>query len=120
MSTDTSGITQAKSQASIQSTFFSGQISKSNKSIPISILPDDPEEKRKHIIGLVLKQFPYLSLRNSDECGDRFNLNSSALCPICNGDHKEKTIGNIIKGEWGCGEYHGERTIISIVGMLCR
>ena len=38
MSTDTSGITQVKSQESVQSTFFSGQISKSNKSIPLSYL----------------------------------------------------------------------------------
>jgi hypothetical protein len=58
----------------------------------------------------VLEQFPYLSLRDSDERGDRFNLNNSALCPMCNGDHKEKTIGNTIKGEWGCGDYCEERT----------
>jgi hypothetical protein len=32
----------------------------------------------KHIIGLVLEQFPYLSLRDSDICGDRFSLDSSA------------------------------------------
>jgi len=60
--------------------------------LPISILPDDLEEKRKHIIGLVLEQFPYLSLSDSDECADRFNLDSSTLCPLCNGDHKEKSI----------------------------
>ena len=28
---------------------------------PISILPDDPEEKRKSVINNVLEQFPYLS-----------------------------------------------------------
>ncbi|CAB4437156.1 unnamed protein product [Rhizophagus irregularis] len=65
---------------------------------PISILPDDPDEKQKHIIELVLERFPYLSLRNSDERGDWFSLDSSASCPICNGDHKEKTLGNNIKG----------------------
>jgi hypothetical protein len=58
----------------------------------------------------VLELFPYLSLSDSDERGDRFNLNSSATCPICNGDHKEETIWNNIKGEWGAGEYCGERT----------
>jgi hypothetical protein len=69
----------------------------------IFILPEDPEEKRKHIIGLVLEKFPYLSLRNSDKRG--------ALSPTCNGDHKEKSIrNNIVKGEWGSGEYCGERT----------
>jgi hypothetical protein len=56
------------------------------------------KEKRNHIIGLILEKFPYLSLRDSDERGDGFNLDSSASCPICNGDHKEKTIGNIFKG----------------------
>ncbi|GES91404.1 hypothetical protein GLOIN_2v1847196 [Rhizophagus clarus] len=44
-----------------------------------------------------------LSLSNSDERGARFNLNSSTLYPICNGDHKEETIWNNIKGEWGSG-----------------
>src|SRR5207244_4543139 len=83
----------------------------SNKSrLPISILPEDPEEKRKHIIGLVLERFPYLSLSDSDERADRFNLDSSTLCPLCNGDHKEKSIWNDIKGEWGAGEYCSERT----------
>ncbi|GBB87776.1 hypothetical protein RclHR1_14280007 [Rhizophagus clarus] len=51
-----------------------------------------------------------LSLSNSDERGARFNLNSSTLYPICNGDHKEETIWNNIKGEWGSGEYCGEQT----------
>ncbi|CAB4431801.1 unnamed protein product [Rhizophagus irregularis] len=55
---------------------------KAEVSTPFIILPEDPEEKRKHIIGLVLEQFPYLYLRDSDERGDRFSLNSSALCPI--------------------------------------
>lgn len=42
----------------------------------------------------------YLSLRNSYERGDGFNFNNSVLYPICNHDHKEKTIRNTIKGEW--------------------
>ncbi|PKY47491.1 hypothetical protein RhiirA4_462694 [Rhizophagus irregularis] len=70
-------------------------------SLQISILPEDPEEKRKHIIRLVLERFSYLFLRESDERGGRFNLNSSVLYPmIYNRDHKEKIIGNNIKGEW--------------------
>jgi hypothetical protein len=63
-------------------------------------LPEDPEEKRKHIIGLVLEKFPYLSLDDSDECHDTFNLDISALCPLCNGDHKvNRSIFDEIKGE---------------------
>ena len=73
-------------------------------------MPEDPEEKRKHIIGLVLERFPYLSLRNSGEYGERFNLNSSTLCPLCNGDHKEKSMWNAVNGEWGDDEYYGELT----------
>jgi hypothetical protein len=30
---------------------------------------------------------------------DGFDLNSTALCPICNGDYKEKTLSNTISGE---------------------
>jgi hypothetical protein len=53
------------------STTSSSQINKSNKSrLPISILPKDPEEKRKHIIGLVLERFPSLSLSDSSERGE--------------------------------------------------
>ncbi|POG72919.1 hypothetical protein GLOIN_2v1828828 [Rhizophagus irregularis DAOM 181602=DAOM 197198] len=81
------------------------------------VLPEDPEEKRKHIIGLVLKKFPYLSLDDSDEHYDTFNLDSSALCPLCNGDHKvNRSIFDEIKGEWGAGEYYRER----IYHLNCR
>ena len=99
-----------KFQVSIPSTSFSDQISKSNRSgLPVSILPENPEEKRKHIIGLVLEKFPYLSLDDSDECRDTFNLDGSTLCPLCNGDHKvNRSIFDEIKGEWGDGEYYGE------------
>ena len=105
----TSGITPAKSQVSVPSASSSNQISKSNKSrLPISILPEDLEKKRKHIIGLVLERFSYLSLSDSDKHADRFKLDSSTLCPLCNGDHKEKSIWNDIKGEWGADEYCSE------------
>src|SRR5437763_8999626 len=103
--------TSVKSQVSVPSTSSSDQGSKSNKSrLPISILPDDPEEKRKHIIGLVLERFPSLSLSDSSGRDERFDLNSSTLCPLCNGDHKEESLWNDIKGEWGAGEYCSERT----------
>ncbi|CAB4398851.1 unnamed protein product [Rhizophagus irregularis] len=101
-----------KSQVSVPTTTSSSQISESNQSrLPISILPEDSEEKRKHIIGLVLEKFPYLSLDDSDSRRDTFNLDSSALCPLCNGDHKvNRSIFDEIKGEWGDGEYYGEQT----------
>jgi hypothetical protein len=74
-------------------------------------LPEDPEEKRKHIIGLVLKKFPYLSLVDSSERADNFSLNGSILCPLCKGVHKEKSIfWDDIRGTWGDGAYYGERT----------
>ena len=97
---------------STSSTISSSKVGSSNKfRLLISILPDDPEEKRKHIIGLVLEKFPYLSLDDSDERRDTFNLDSSAPCPFCNGDHKvNRSIFDEIKGEWGDGEYYGERT----------
>jgi hypothetical protein len=55
-----------KSQVSVPFTTSSGQVISSNKSRPpLLILPDDPEKKRKHVIGLVLEQFPYLSFRGT-------------------------------------------------------
>ena len=104
-------VNSPKAEVSTSSTTSSSQINKSNKSrLPISILPDDSEEKRKHIIGLVLERFPSLSLSDSSERGERFNLNSSTLCPLCNGDHKEESIWNDIKGKWSAGEYCSEQT----------
>ena len=59
----------------------------------------------------MLKKFPYLSLDDSDEHRNTFNLDGSTLCPLCNGDHKvNRSIFDEIKGEWGAGEYYGERT----------
>src|SRR5688572_2463400 len=84
--------------------------SSSKSRLPISILPEDPEEKRKHIIGLVLERFPSLSLRDSSEHCEWFNLNSSTLCPLCKGDHKEESLWSDIKGKWGDGDYCRERT----------
>ncbi|CAB4393180.1 unnamed protein product [Rhizophagus irregularis] len=78
--------------------------------LPISILPDDSEEKRKYIIRLVLERFPSLYFIDSSRRGERFNLNSSTLYPLCNGDHKEESLWNDIRGEWGDGEYCREET----------
>ncbi|CAG8438898.1 9106_t:CDS:2 [Cetraspora pellucida] len=91
-----------------------------NKSRPsISILPDDPEEKRKSVIDKVLKQFPYLSSKYSrperttlkgHKNYDYFDFNSSVFCPICNKDYKKENIRDNIKGEWGSGDYVNTRT----------
>jgi len=103
--------TSDTSQASVPSTSSSGQARSSNKSrLPISILPDDPEEKRKSIIKKVLEQFPYLPLKYSESYGNRFVFNSSVPCPICNKDHESENIKKGIEGQWGCGGYFGERT----------
>ena len=58
----------------------------------------------------MLERFPSLYLSDSSERGERFDLNSSTLCPLCNGDHKEESLWNDIRGEWGAGEYCGEQT----------
>ena len=56
----------------------------------------------------MLERFSYLSLSDSGERVDRFNLHTSTLCPLCNGEHKEKSIWNDIKGKWGAGKYYRE------------
>ena len=77
---------------------------------PISILPDDPEEKRKSVINKVLKQFHYLSSKYSNKNHDYFDFNSSVSCPICNKDHKKENIRDNVKGEWGSGDYVNTKT----------
>ncbi|CAB4386479.1 unnamed protein product [Rhizophagus irregularis] len=106
-----------KSQVSIPSTSSSDQISESNQSrLPISILPEDPEEKQKHIIGLVLERFPYLSLEYSESYGDRFVFNSLAPCPMCNKDHE----GENLKGGWGDDIVHSKTSSAIIRHWLMR
>ncbi|CAI2189558.1 4538_t:CDS:2, partial [Funneliformis geosporum] len=57
----------------------------------------DPEEKRKHIIGLVLEKFSYLSLDDSDERRDTFNLDSSALSGGASINARiEDAMGNVV------------------------
>ncbi|RIB12268.1 hypothetical protein C2G38_2145155 [Gigaspora rosea] len=62
--------------------------------LPISVLPDDPEEKRNHIIKMVSEQFPYLTLKYSNEYGDYFSCPKT--CLVCNKEHKRDDV----KGEW--------------------
>ena len=52
----------------------------------------------------------FVSLSDSSERCEWFNFNSSTLCPLCNGDHKEESLWKDIKGEWGDGDYYGEET----------
>ncbi|CAI2187283.1 1329_t:CDS:2, partial [Funneliformis geosporum] len=65
--------------------FVSQVISSKKSRLPISILPEDPEEKRKYIIGLVLERFPSLSLRDSSEhyeCDNSLSITSLVLTDI--------------------------------------
>ncbi len=76
----------------------------SNKSRPsISVLPDDPKEKQKHVIKMVLEKAPNLSLKYSS--GDNDYFDCSITCPLCNNNHKNENIKNYIKGKWGSGDY---------------
>ncbi|GBC27636.2 hypothetical protein GLOIN_2v1487451 [Rhizophagus irregularis DAOM 181602=DAOM 197198] len=60
--------------------------------------------KARDILTIGQEQYHVTEISTeSDERSDRFSLNSSALCPIYNRDHKEKTI---VKGEWGSDELH--------------
>ncbi|RIA89405.1 hypothetical protein C1645_824861 [Glomus cerebriforme] len=43
-------------------------------------------------ISSVSQHFPSLSLSNNSERDERFNLNSSTFCLLCNGDHKEEML----------------------------
>ncbi|GBB90812.1 hypothetical protein RclHR1_01790019 [Rhizophagus clarus] len=97
-------------EVNVSTTPKPAEVTSSNRSrLPISILPEDPEEKRKHIIGLVLERFPNLYLIDSSEHCEWFNFNNSTLC-LLRKDHKEESLWNNIKGEWGPGNYYGEQT----------
>jgi len=74
--------------------------------LPISILPDDLEEKRKQVIKIVLDRFPYLSLHGSFRTSYYFTFNRFTYCPICLKEHEKKCI----TGTWGSGKYCGKQT----------
>ncbi|CAG8806144.1 36751_t:CDS:2 [Gigaspora margarita] len=81
------------------------EVNVSNKSrLPISILPNNPEEKRKHVIKMVLERFTNLSFKRSSKYTDHFNCTET--CPVCNEEHKDDNVS----GEWGSGDYYGEET----------
>ncbi|CAG8509315.1 9791_t:CDS:2 [Acaulospora morrowiae] len=59
----------------------------SNESrLPISILPNDPEEKRNLVIHTTLEQFNNLSLKRSNKYSDCYDY--SGTCPTCNEEHQ--------------------------------
>ncbi|CAG8446556.1 10837_t:CDS:10 [Acaulospora colombiana] len=72
---------------------------------PISILPDDPKEKQKHVIKMALERFPVLSLKYSNESGDYFNSSEEInhrvkkeLDILCRRllEYNEKTFGSFM------------------------
>ncbi|CAG8820889.1 28515_t:CDS:2, partial [Gigaspora margarita] len=58
--------------------------------LPISILPEDPKEKQKHVIKMVLKRFTNLSFKHSSKYTDHFNCTET--CPVCNEEHKDDNV----------------------------
>ncbi|RHZ76993.1 hypothetical protein Glove_186g103 [Diversispora epigaea] len=80
----------------------------SKRQFPISVLPKDPEERRQHVIEMVLDRFPNLTLKHSFR-NDYFEFNRSVPCTLCNKNHKKENIRNHIEGIWGSGEFCGEK-----------
>ncbi|CAG8495432.1 24579_t:CDS:2 [Cetraspora pellucida] len=55
-------------------------------------------------VSLKIQQFPYLTLKYSNEYGDYFNCPKT--CLICNKEHKRDDV----KGEWRSGDYVNTKT----------
>src|SRR6266496_3794109 len=52
-------------------------------------------------ISMALKEYPYLSLYNSDRHNDAYEFKNSGLCPGCGKEHnKGKVVGRCIKGSY--------------------
>ena len=50
---------------------------------------------------MALKEYPYLSLYNSDRHNDAYKFKNSGLCPGCEKEHsKGKVVGRCIKGSY--------------------
>ncbi|CAG8857515.1 26483_t:CDS:1, partial [Gigaspora margarita] len=64
------------------------QVNISNKSL--SVLPDDPEKKRTHVIKMVLERFSCLTLKYSNKYGDYFDCPKA--CLVCNKEHKRDNV----------------------------
>ena len=72
------------------------------RQFPISVLPNNPEERQQHVIKMVLERFPYLTLKHSFK-NNYFDFNRlrSVSCPLCNKNHKKENIRSFIEGFWG-------------------
>ncbi|CAG8750083.1 11165_t:CDS:2, partial [Gigaspora rosea] len=51
----------------------------------------ETEEKRKHVIKMVLERFTNLSFKRSSKYTDHFNCTET--CPVCNKEHKDDNEG---------------------------
>ena len=60
-----------------------------------------PYDARAPYINVALKEYPYLSLFNSDRHNDGYEFKNSGLCPGCEKEHdKGKVVGRCIKGSY--------------------
>ena len=60
-----------------------------------------PYEPRAPYTNVALKEYPYLSLYNSDKHNDAYEFKNSGLCPGCEKEHnKGKVVGRCIKGSY--------------------
>ncbi|CAG8812284.1 11207_t:CDS:1, partial [Dentiscutata erythropus] len=72
----------------------------SNSSGPVN-MPAIPYDARAPYINVALKEYPYLSLYNSDRHNDAYEFKNSGLCPGCGEKHTEgKVVGRCIKGSY--------------------
>ena len=72
------------------------QISQPNKNMPVI-----PYDARAPYINVALKEYPYLSLYNSDRHNDAYEFKNSGLCPGCEKEHNNgKVVGRGIKGSY--------------------
>ena len=65
----------------------------SNSSGPVNT-PVIPYDARAPYINVALKEYPYLSLYNSDKHNDAYEFKNLGLCPECEKEHnKGKVVG---------------------------
>jgi len=71
-----------------------------NSSSPVNT-PVIPYDARAPYINVALKEYPYLSLYNSDRHNDAYEFKDLGLCPGCEKEHnKGKVVGRCIKGSY--------------------
>src|SRR6266498_3857881 len=85
---------------SVEVSVSTAPIHVSNSSGPVNS-PVIPYEARAPYINVALKEYPYLSLYNSDRHNDAYEFKNSGLCPGCGKEHnKGKVVGRCIKGSY--------------------